>query len=784
MPLGLSKFKDSLKGEKLNGNGTSPDQQQENVAPVPVAAAAAANINGNGDSPDNNEALPTYAPIDGPTAEALSAAFSSLRLSDTPPAFPDTNTCLAHLKLLSAFHALKEDIGYTDGLFNLWDAKCELLGNRDESLAKMREKRWVLFIARAVERFEDWWLNVLCYGEEARRLEGKAMVATSLKFMEFTKRGRVQKWTTSMLPPIDVLMVWHAFMLNPRNYLEDCVRFGLKDLWATGLPWPAVNAAIDTSFNYEVPDEGKKAWTAKTGRHWTNAQDSLVKNLQCPRCNQQLEIPWTTCSQGEKPSMSELQEMTGTGYGDRDLSYICHKCGGEINQDLLRVAKFKKDSENLILRDWPLGGTILSTTTGGPDGPIASEAFTHFNTFPNRLISMALRSKVLELTNPNCYRKPTMLDVRDLIENSIKDKNIVKKVNSKSTFESCALRRQERLAVRKMMSRYWENSSVFALELGGAVIRQSVFVDKMYSLDWLHSPAAKETMKRLLLKYQRFIQIMATYPLHVAVPTLDVDLGWHTHQLSPRPYYDYTVEKCKKFIDHDDKMDEDQLNTSFEWTSKTYQKLFQGVYSECTCWYCEAIRSKHISSAGRLFGTSTHEKVADKFYDSGAAKLCPPDNSAHISAHSAVKALESSTRARVYDAMRARRQQELDTAYDKACRRARNKGRPVPSRDAYYYGPWGYPYMMYGPWMAYGYYPGIYAYGDPYCMPMGAGMAGACAAGTCSGGVAAGGCGGAGGCGTGGGCSGGGMGGGCGGSGGCGGGGGGGGGCGGGGGGG
>jgi hypothetical protein len=37
-------------------------------------------------------------------------------------------------------------------------------------------------------------------------------------------------------------------------------------------------------------------------------------------------------------------------------------------------------------------------------------------------------------------------------------------------------------------------------------------------------------------------------------------------------------------------------------------------------------------------------------------------------------------------------------------------------------------------------------------MPMGAGMAGACAAGTCSGGVAAGGCGGPGGCGNGGGC--------------------------------
>lgn len=276
--------------------------------------------------------------------------------------------------------------------------------------------------------------------------------------------------------------------------------------------------------------------------------------------------------------------MTGTGYGDRDFSYTCHKCGGEINHDLLRVAKFKKEAENLIMRDWPLGGTILSPITGAPDGPIQSEAPSHFTTFPNRLISIALRAKVLELTN--AY-KPTMSDVRDLIENSIKDKQLVKQVNSKSPLESGTLRREERLAVRKMMSRYWENSSVFALELGGAVIRQSVFVDKMYSLDWLHSPAAKETMKRLLLKYERFVQIMATYALHVAVPTLDVDLGWHTHQLSPRSYYDYTLNKCKKFIDHDDKMDEDALNSGFEWTSKTYQKLFQGVYSECTCWYCE-----------------------------------------------------------------------------------------------------------------------------------------------------------------------------------------------------
>lgn len=94
-------------------------------------------------------------------------------------------------------------------------------------------------------------------------------------------------------------------------------------------------------------------------------------------------------------------------------------------------------------------------------------------------------------------------------------------------------------------------------------------------------------MDRLLIKYTRFINIISLYPLHVAVPTLDVDLAWHTHQLSPRPYFDYTTNKCRKFIDHDDKMDEDVLSSSFEWTSKTYQKLYREVYSECTCWYCE-----------------------------------------------------------------------------------------------------------------------------------------------------------------------------------------------------
>lgn len=185
----------SLKGSKVDGDVYPTDK---NMPPYSAAAYA------------SKEVLPSYAPEDpntepqgpGPSPEELNAAFASLTLTTSAPAFPVADQCLAHLKLLSAFHILKEDIGYTDGMFGLWDAKCEMLENKDETLAKMREKRWTLYIARAVERFEAWWLGVVCALEESRRLECKDMVVTCRPFAQFTQIGRVQTWTPDMLPPI------------------------------------------------------------------------------------------------------------------------------------------------------------------------------------------------------------------------------------------------------------------------------------------------------------------------------------------------------------------------------------------------------------------------------------------------------------------------------------------------------------------------------------------------------------------------------------------------------
>jgi len=276
--------------------------------------------------------------------------------------------------------------------------------------------------------------------------------------------------------------------------------------------------------------------------------------------------------------------MYGYGYGDRNFDHVCQECGATVNHAFLLVGKFKGDVENNSLKDWPLGGTVLSLETGGPVDSGDAEETIGSITFPNRLFRLALRAPVLELTNADA---PKMDDVRLLIDNIVADRAVIMGVNAKTVFQSGTVHRTERLSTRKMMKRYWENPSIFALELGGAVVRQSVFVDKMYSINWIHSPAARETMDRLLLKYSRFMKMIASYPWNTAVPTLDVDLAWHTHQLSTKSYFDFTMSKTKKFIDHDDKIDEDSLSKHFQWTTQTYEAEYGEVYSECTCWYCE-----------------------------------------------------------------------------------------------------------------------------------------------------------------------------------------------------
>lgn len=189
--------------DKLLHEGDKGKSIEEDIATVHIERFPAQSPPGS--QLKEGDQLPSYTETD--TAETdLTAAFANLDISvSSNPVIPTPDLCLAHLKLLKTFQILKEDVGYLDGLFGLWDAPCELpiVEDHDKALVVIREKRWALYIARAVERFEDWWLKVLCKQERAEKLRQQDMnMKRGSDFMDFPKRGIAKVWSTSMLPPI------------------------------------------------------------------------------------------------------------------------------------------------------------------------------------------------------------------------------------------------------------------------------------------------------------------------------------------------------------------------------------------------------------------------------------------------------------------------------------------------------------------------------------------------------------------------------------------------------
>lgn len=186
------------------------------------------------------QAPPTPPPEHDAVDVDVSAAFSNLSLSSAPKD-PDADTCLAHLKLLFAIQSMKEDVGYTDGLWNIWDNRAEAgfsssdgansvseevdLGLKKPPtpeeekkivLSKIREKRWALFVARAVDRYEAWWNSF----NKSMLHEADMYEKAGANYANFTETMHLLAWDETMLPPLDVLMGKNLPNLpNGLNYL-------------------------------------------------------------------------------------------------------------------------------------------------------------------------------------------------------------------------------------------------------------------------------------------------------------------------------------------------------------------------------------------------------------------------------------------------------------------------------------------------------------------------------------------------------------------------------------
>lgn len=115
-------------------------------------------------------------------------------------------------------------------------------------------------------------------------------------------------------------------------------------------------------------------------------------------------------------------------------------------------------------------------------------------------------------------------------------------------------------------------------DLVSAVNRQSSFyyqVSRTFMKDDIFLEGAVERYKGFLHMIRRN---METNSKNFCVPTYDIDLMWHTHQLHPLSYFNDTVSLLGKVLGHDD-TDSDRtkgqkLDVGFSTTTKQWKEMF------------------------------------------------------------------------------------------------------------------------------------------------------------------------------------------------------------------
>ncbi|OBT68871.1 hypothetical protein VE03_02113 [Pseudogymnoascus sp. 23342-1-I1] len=402
---------------------------------------------------------------------------------------PTVGECAAHLELLQAFYHMCVKVSSSTALDAVLGIKPEprivyrkkyqgyhkgytreAVNLRDDTFKERRKTKWPLYLALAATRFLAW-----------------------AEAVEKVIDGSVAPEAMSLhLPPLDVLMVWHALLLNP-SWFRSFEARQLKRLYDTPFPWKAIHKAIDADNRnspYSLPAESAVWFETNTGLA-PDLFEALVKAERSARAEQ------------------------------------------------------------------------LLTTHGAPGRS-----------------SNTLRGMMVE-------------DIDVILKSRIKLNEL-----DTSLLKCC----REAIGTNATITKLVE-----------AVQRQASFVNKMEKQLWIRSPAIEGTLYRAIDRYSKFLKLFKLYPKTMLVPTLDIDLVWHTHQCSPFRYDVGMLKMAGRLIDHDDKIGGVIINPGFTRTKDLFRIRFGQEYQVCHCWDCEALLS--AISSHNLKIRLNNEAIARQVHD-------------------------------------------------------------------------------------------------------------------------------------------------------------------------
>lgn len=122
----------------------------------------------------------------------------------------------------------------------------------------------------------------------------------------------------------------------------------------------------------------------------------------------------------------------------------------------------------------------------------------------------------------------------------------------------------------------------FSLDLVAASLRQREFTTRI--IQECRGIDCSADLSKAISRYHKFLRLMRKkhkitgkhIPL---VPTLDVDLAWHTHQLYPHNYRDYCITFVGRMINHDDTFEAKVIGDGLRDTSLAWLKEYDEPYT-------------------------------------------------------------------------------------------------------------------------------------------------------------------------------------------------------------
>lgn len=237
------------------------------------------------------------------------------------------------------------------------------------------------------------------------------------------------------------------------------------------------------------------------------------------------------------------------------------------------------------------------------DGKVRKNPIPYQHDFPWLAIHQSLNPAdwtfYLSKASTTAFKTATSLEP-DLFQNLLEwqcypvdvVKDLVQSMQcSLSVSEADNLCKKVRTPEQQLLKCVASSTRSYGESLRDAVLRQVSFVDKMWDKLWIRSPALESTIRRARSRYNNFLRLFKLYPTTMFVPTLDIDLVWHTHQCSPSQYYTATQDLAGKFVNHDDSIVQQKLDTSLQDTKNLYRMRFGQEYHICGCWDCEALQA-------------------------------------------------------------------------------------------------------------------------------------------------------------------------------------------------